>query len=1746
MAQEIKNTFLKSKMNKDLDDRILPNGEYRDARNISVGRSEDNDVGALENIIGNNLMASTDLQDINLEIIGLKESAVDNTFYIFLTDFTDPNPSTPTTAPEGSKHYIYAFNTITQAYIKLVEGEFLNFSKTNRIIGINLVESLLFWTDNRNQPRKINTAVFNNVSQGGRSTNQQYYTQEHQISVAKYSPFEAIRLYIRTQITVKSADPSRNWVTVNGDQVTELTPYIGAAVVSLDVSSLTGSDYIFITSVVLDGTDTKITFNIPLDLAPSIGDILIFIKSTMSNEDSNQAWAGDPNYLEDIFVRFSYRFKYDDNEYSLMAPFTQIAYIPKQKGYFISGDEDAAYRSTILDFMENNVQNIGLIIPLPDLAVRVPSTYKISELEILFRKSGEVAVRVLESVPITEVILNSEAGTNLYTYDYQSRKPYRTLPEAQTVRVYDKVPVTAFAQEVAGNRVIYGNYKDKHTPPPTIDYNCRVSHKNTSGFYNNFIEYPNHSLKRNRNYQVGFVLADKFGRQSPVILSRVDTGSSVGGAFFSGSTLYSPYDSEEIATSPQGWFGDAIVLALNSPIQSLRSEATGTPGLYAVPQRNESPGDGFAIGTGGSTGINGNVWNFRYTGGTYPLNQNIPEPGQYLRGEYTDFVKVLTITGPLANLYTVTTTGQVNSSYLPSDNQPVGYPDIRFAYAINDLGWYSYKIVVKQTEQDYYNVYLPGILNGYPGQSLLPNSTIIGDGSIEGAFPSDEMNLTAHTVLLNDNINKIPRDLTEVGPDQRQFRSSVKLYGRVQNTMNLTPNVNDDPDPSNLQYYTTVAGSKNAISHTAIAIATARDLEMSFNQLSNSNSNITTEEWVADANQVNFGITKFTASQLQNNLIALNNTSIPEPNKIEDFDITGTTLTLDSILGAGINIKLTVTGPSIAAGGTDGDKTFYQIDSNPLIARISTKSKGIGWGAIQTANPESVSGGYNWNMQPYLAVYETEPTISLLDIYWETTSEGYIADLNSEVISGYDGITSLQGIEFDFPESKEPGEAITGLFAPYNAQGVFINNTTAILTSVIDNSSPPQNMTDRFELVVLDAAPNVGKYQLRLASGIDGFVFTEGSNLTDVFTFEIQSTTGAEVTTNTIQGIIGGDGALKNVAPDVVGIALPPQNWEVTTAMILPANVWTSSKITNGSSVLELPLPAGGYNTLGLVFSMTDIDPYNAIADWGWEMDESNGQITQVAGATPAGTYKINIIATDANNIANGGIDPYSPLSYEQEITIIIGDDGLNDELTGAACIVEAPDATASVPADGPILIQSQEIAFNRGATPGISSGIWYITAEDPNEGLDAAEGDVSPIFDWSTGPGGRRLVNKAINNTGGGADFYPSGGWEYIPDFSEDQGAAQSIDKWMFRMGTGAHTSGSLVFNMTIAGRGSLFGLGINAPTQWDAPSAPTHLWFDGELKIYVRRVGENGQQWKELIDSDISEINNATNAHVSWVNPLVSTDPVPNTDWPRARTGGKASENDDPGEFYVSWKKPTNEAISYNHFIKAFAFNEIALNTDDSTGIEYAIVINALTGISTDINRAVAWLTIDDLNDAFCTPWQGLNPAAITEYTNTGSPNAFLYNKSSWGDGRVYQSVNGGGAVYFAKTPYIDYVTSFFDNSVLTTPIVPADNTNKFLNYYLSLSDTGTNPGFTTALPYFKYGGSTNNPDFNAQMVSSFSGSGSREVNSNPAFTNASLIGNAAPGGGNDTFDYRIPTGTDGQSGSLNTGMSRLRIKK
>lgn len=50
---ELKNSFTGGRMDKDTDERILQNGLYREALNVSVSTSEDSDVGAAQNIIGN-------------------------------------------------------------------------------------------------------------------------------------------------------------------------------------------------------------------------------------------------------------------------------------------------------------------------------------------------------------------------------------------------------------------------------------------------------------------------------------------------------------------------------------------------------------------------------------------------------------------------------------------------------------------------------------------------------------------------------------------------------------------------------------------------------------------------------------------------------------------------------------------------------------------------------------------------------------------------------------------------------------------------------------------------------------------------------------------------------------------------------------------------------------------------------------------------------------------------------------------------------------------------------------------------------------------------------------------------------------------------------------------------------------------------------------------------------------------------------------------------------------------------------------------------------------------------------------------------------------------------------------------------------------------------------------------------------------------------------------------------------------
>ena len=949
---EVKNAFIRSKMNKDLDARLIPSGEYRNAINTQVSRSEGADVGALENVLGNVLLKNFESSINSLTSIGYLTDESNSNIYIFLTDNTPnlllPGQYKPTGA--GSNHFIYKYNTNTNQSTKLVEGAFLNFYTENPIHGVNLLENFLFFTDNRNQPRKIDVTL----PLG-------YYTTEDNLSVATYNPYQSIELYQRKNDNI-FYDPT-NYETTLKDVVSPLLP---------------------------DGTT--------------------------ANPYYNASYSGDPRFLEDKFVRFSYRFKFNSGEYSIIAPFTQSCFIPKQDGYFLSEDEDQALESTIVDFMENKVNQIGLIIPLPSNANALAGSFKVQEIDILYKESDAVAVKVVESIPIAKIALG---GANaFYKYDYQSQKPYKTLPSSEIIRVYDKVPVVALSQEVISNRVVYGNFQDKHTPPAFLNYNVAATEKSnfdlekasavvisitgnttalrdfanaistiivgsivtgftsqaTTGqvlvtsitgsgtttptittninitsavgstllfnlppdtYKTSIVEYPSSSLKTNRNYQVGIVLSDKFGRQSTTILSDSNETVTVAGQSYVGSTLFSPYIAPGAGTNE--WAGNSLKLFFNDPVgPSGRDPLTLQPGLY-----------------------NGDVLSAGY----------------------------------------------------------------------NPLGWYSYKVVVKQTQQEYYNVYSAGAMKGQP----LPTATEQSKSFI---------------TLINDNINKVPRDLSEVGPQDKTFRSSVRLFGRVENKKDSGIN------SFNLQYYPEIKS--------------------------------------------------FTTSSIESVFDAFDLSRVETPP------------------------LLPVTDPKSPYS------SFYSVQSNPFLAEIITTSTASKqFGQVNFLIPSA-----NTDYLPIrtLAIFETEPVESLLDIFWETSTSGLISNLNNAVLNANDSPGNLAGWnDSTFTEAIVSGGIAVSDFRIVDNLGADVPASeiqSFVLVSATDGNGinyAPNSQTPYFTFE--ETAANSGIYRIKVTDAfVDNIYYSTQASVFAEFQFNFVSTS---VGANAVVTEFTETAILENVSPSI-------------------------------------------------------------------------------------------------------------------------------------------------------------------------------------------------------------------------------------------------------------------------------------------------------------------------------------------------------------------------------------------------------------------------------------------------------------------------------------------------------------------------------------------------------------------------------------------------------------------------------------
>ena len=425
---EIKNTFVGGKINQDLDERIVPNGEYIDAMNIKVNSSDDSSVGTVQNILGNSRADMIVPQDY-LCIATIADEKT-NKLYWFVTK----QLPTPINAILQ-----YDLNDIgSAAKIVLIDKNNSTLKFTTKIItGINIIDNLLFWTDGVNEPRKIN---IDDCIEGTKISNP----------------------------SVQDLDTSNHTrLVVNG----------------------------------VDKGDIKEKNITVIKKAPRLAPTTTLLPN----------YAKPAVLFEKVFPRFSYRYKYKDGEYSSFGPFTEVIFNPIYKEEY-SSDNAYSLEEGNNTSMVNNIKAI-----LFGNFRHAKMTADIVQVELLYKEEGSSVIFSVKKINYDD----TEWLQNHFTLD--SQDIFAAIPENQLLRPWDNVPTKALAQEVTGNRIVYGNYtqgKDLIADDGTKAVSfveVGYEQKDTNYTLNSDFELGGiSSLKSQREYNVGIIWGDKYGRETPV------------------------------------------------------------------------------------------------------------------------------------------------------------------------------------------------------------------------------------------------------------------------------------------------------------------------------------------------------------------------------------------------------------------------------------------------------------------------------------------------------------------------------------------------------------------------------------------------------------------------------------------------------------------------------------------------------------------------------------------------------------------------------------------------------------------------------------------------------------------------------------------------------------------------------------------------------------------------------------------------------------------------------------------------------------------------------------------------------------------------------------------------------------------------------------------------------------------------------------------------------------------------------
>lgn len=466
---EIKKTFLRGRMNQDLDERIIPNGEYRDASNIQVSSTEASDAGAIQNILGNKKLSldNTYIENAisylpfneNYECLGSVTDNENDNIYFLIKGKTNLDSN-------AIIQYNADDKKIYPILIDSRENKELNFG-IEKITGIAIVENFLVFTDNANEPKIID-----------------------------------ISFSIDSSDTTKYKNNSNFINTINNFTATTL---VGTSA--------------------FEEQDITIIKKKP-NSAPKVGFEL---------SSDNSEITGLDRKFEDKFIRFAYRWKFKNNQYSVFSPFSEPVFFPSETNNY---DIETGFNKQ----MVNNIKE-------PKLYGIEASLKDIEKVEILYKESNNANVYLYKKLSVS----NATASSGI---SVKGESLFGTISENELLRHYDNVPFQAKALDSVGNRIIFGNYKDGLNADLDISFNSiahfdrtKIVDSNTNdstrpeslrggriaGGSSNAIE-DKASVKTGRKYQLGVVLEDKYGRQSPVLTDTVtgffemdfDTGSEFG------------------------------------------------------------------------------------------------------------------------------------------------------------------------------------------------------------------------------------------------------------------------------------------------------------------------------------------------------------------------------------------------------------------------------------------------------------------------------------------------------------------------------------------------------------------------------------------------------------------------------------------------------------------------------------------------------------------------------------------------------------------------------------------------------------------------------------------------------------------------------------------------------------------------------------------------------------------------------------------------------------------------------------------------------------------------------------------------------------------------------------------------------------------------------------------------------------------------------------------------------------------